>query len=141
MAAAFVAIPMPLMAKPDHVSFPELGDLEHYATVQRGNATEQMLTTRAALDAVKRGEPIPLGTHVVLVDYRDDELYRYFVMEKGEGWGADDIGGRIGNWQFQLLWPDKSINSEENTARCQSCYHSRDEREYLFTYNDIRRFQ
>lgn len=136
--AATVALP--LLAEPTRVTFPPLDELEHYTTVTRGDVTEHMLTTRAAIDAVERGEPIPMGTHVVLVDYRDDEVYRYFVMQNGEGWG-EETQGRTGDWQFQWFWPDRSINMDENTARCQSCHQSREGREYLFTYNDLRRFE
>ena len=97
----------------------------HYTTVKRGNVTEHIMTTREAIEAVKNGQPIPDGTHFVLVDHRDGKIYRYFVMEKGDGWGADyDDRRRTGNWQFQWFWPDKTVNMSENTARCQSCHRS-----------------
>ncbi len=80
------------------------------------------------MEAVKAERPIPAGTHFVLVDYRDGDLYRYFVMEKGDGFGADyDERRRTADWQFQWFWPDKSINMNENTARCQSCHRSQEE--------------
>lgn len=132
---------LPAGAEPNRVTFPPLDQLEHYTTVTRGEVTEHMLTTRAAIDAVKAGDPVPYGTYVVLVDYRDGEVYRYFVMQNGEGWGADDSDQRTADWQFQWFWPDQSINMDETTARCQSCHQSREGREYLFTYNDLRRFE
>lgn len=129
-------------AEETRVTFPDLDALIHYTTVNRGDVTEHMLTTQAAIDAVQAGQPIPAGTQVVLVDYRDDEVYRYFVMEKGADWGADyDEGRRTGDWQFQFYWGDRSINMEEDTARCQSCHQSRAESEYMYTYNDLRRFE
>jgi hypothetical protein len=30
---------------------------------------------------------------------------------------------------------------EENTARCQRCHTSRSDRDFLYTYNDMRRFE
>lgn len=138
---AFAVMCLPAWAEPNRVTFPPLDQLEHYTTVTRGEVTEHMLTTRAAIDAVKAGDPIPFGTHVVLADYREGEVYRYFVMQNGEGWGADDPDQRTADWQFQWFWPDQSINMEETTARCQSCHQSRKDREYLFTYNDLRRFE
>lgn len=128
-------------AEETRVTFPDLDALIHYTTVTRGDVTEHMLTTQAAIDAVQAGQPIPDGTPVVLADYREGEVYRYFVMQKGAGWGADyDDGRRTGDWQFQFYWGDRSINMEENTARCQGCHQSREDAEFMFTYNDLRRF-
>jgi hypothetical protein len=128
-------------AETNRVKFPELEQLVHYTTVKRGNVTEHILTTREAMDAVKSGQPIPNGTHFVLADHRDGKIYRYFVMEKGDGFGADyDDRRRTDNWQFQWFWPDKSINMSENTARCQSCHRSQAGSEYLYTGYRIPRF-
>lgn len=130
-------------AETNRVTFPEnLDQLLHYTTVKRRNVTEHILTSRAAIDAVKNGQSIPNGTHFVLVDYRDGEVYRYFVMEKGAGWGTDyETRRRTADWQFQWFNPDKTINMNENTARCQSCHQARAESEHLFTFNDIREFR
>jgi hypothetical protein len=129
-------------AEANRVKFPEnLDQLVHYTTVKRGNVTEHIKTTREAIEAVKNGQPIPAGTHFVLVDYRDGNLYRYFVMQKENAWGADyDDRRRTGNWQFQWFWADKSINMSENTARCQSCHRSQEGSEYLYTGSRIPRF-
>lgn len=130
-------------AEVNRVKFPEnLDQLVHYATVRRGNVTEHLKTTPDAIAAIKSGRPVPNGTQFVLVDYRDNDLYRYFVMEKGDGWGADyDARRRTGDWQFQWFWPDKSINLSENTARCQSCHQGRADQQHLFTANRIPAFQ
>jgi len=77
----------PAFAEPNRVTFPPIDQLEHYTTVTRGEVTEHMLMTPEALAAVRAGQRIPNGTHVVLVDYRGGEVLRYFVMEKGEGCG------------------------------------------------------
>lgn len=126
----------PALAEPNRVTFPPIDQLEHYTTVTRGEVTEHMLTTPEALAAVRAGEPIPSGTHVVLVDYRGGEVFRYFVMQKGEGWGAD-YGNRTGDWQFQWFLPDQSINTAENTTRCQGCHQNPAANEHMFTFNDI----
>jgi hypothetical protein len=140
-AAAVLAVGWQVHAEPNRVQFPNLDDLVHYTTVRRGNVTEHIMTTPAAIDAVKQGNPIPPGTHFVLVDHRDGELYRYFVMERGAGWGDDyEEGRRTGDWQFQWFWPDRSIHVDENTARCQSCHSSQASSDYLFTGYRIPRF-
>ncbi|RTL90019.1 hypothetical protein EJV44_22005 [Ancylobacter aquaticus] len=139
--AALLAIGWQVHAEATRVTFPEISKLTHYTTVRRGNVTEHIMTTPAAIEAVKDGQPIPAGTHFVLVDYREGKVYRYFVMEKGEGWGADyDERRRTADWQFQWFWPDQTINTNENTARCQSCHQSQASNDYLFTGNRIPSF-
>ena len=130
-------------AEPTRVTFPaNLDQLVHYTTVTCGNVTEHMLTSREAIDAVRKGQPMPNGTHVVLKDIRDGKPYRYFIMQKGAGWGADyDAKRRTGDWQFQWFWPDKSINTQENTSRCQSCHASREDDQYLYTLRDLKAFR
>jgi lipoprotein-anchoring transpeptidase ErfK/SrfK len=141
-AAAVLLVGWRVQAETNRVTFPEnLDQLVHYTTVKRGNVTEHILTTQAAIDAVKSGQPIPNGTHFVLADHRDGKIYRYFIMQKGDSWGADyDDRRRTANWQFQWFWPDKSVNMSENTNRCQSCHRSQQESDYLYTGNRIPRF-
>jgi hypothetical protein len=129
-------------AEPNRTTFPvNLESLVHYTTVRRGEVTEHILTSQEAIDAVKNGQPVPNGTHFVLVDYRAGEVFRYFVMEKGENWGAEyPDDRRTGDWQFQWFKPDKTINTAENTARCQSCHQGRLENEFLYTFDDIHAF-
>jgi hypothetical protein len=140
-ASAIVLVGWQVNAETNRVTFPELDRLVHYTTVKRGNVTEHIMTTREAIAAVKSGQPIPDGTHFVLADHRDGKIYRYFVMEKGGGFGADyDDRRRTGNWQFQWFWPDKTVNMSENTNRCQSCHRSQESSEYLYTGYRIPRF-
>lgn len=137
-----VLVGIQVHAETNRVQFPpNLDDLVHYTTVRRGDVTEHIMTTREAIDAVKKGQPIPDGTHFVLVDYRDGKVHRYFVMQKGKGWGADyDESRRTEDWQFQWFWADKSINMDENTARCQSCHSSRSGENFLYTFDAIGAF-
>jgi hypothetical protein len=139
---AVLAVGMQVHAEPNRTTMPDISKLVHYTTVTRGEVTEHIMTTREAIEAVKRGDPIPNGTHFALVDYRDGKVFRYFIMEKGEGFGQDyDENRRTADWQFQWFKPDGSINMDENTARCQRCHTSRSDRDFLYTFNDIRRFE
>ncbi|WP_239468366.1 cytochrome P460 family protein [Microvirga arvi] len=129
------------LAESNRVTFPTLEKLVHYTTVRRGNVTEHIMTTPEAIEAVKKGQPVPSGTHFVLVDYREGEVFRYFVMEKGDGWGGDyEAARKTGDSQFQWFKPDRIINMSENTARCQSCHQSQSGSEYLYTGYRIPRF-
>ena len=133
------------VAEPTRVEFPTdamIAALEHYTTVTGGNVTEYMYTSAEALAAIRSGAELPDGTQVILQDWRDGEVYRLFVMQKGADWGQDyDDATRTDDWQFQWYWPDGSINEAENTERCRSCHMSRADRSYMFTYNDARRYE
>lgn len=125
--------PSPAFAEQNSVTFPPLEQLEHYTTVRRGVTREHMLTSRAALDAIKAGEPVPPGTHVVLVDYQSDVLTRYLVAQK--------LGDGVDEWGYQWFWPDQSIKADENIAQCYSCHQrSRGDRQFMFTFTDARSF-
>jgi len=139
---AVLMVGMQVQAEPTRATMPDIDKLIHYTTVTRGEVTEHLMTTREAIEAVQKGQPIPAGTHVALVDYRGGKVFRYFIIEKGENWGADyDERRRTGDWQFQWFKPDGTINTAENTARCQSCHTSRADRDFLYSFNEMRRFE
>lgn len=126
--------PAPALAQVGTVTFPELEALVHYTTVRRGVTREHMLTNQTALDAIQAGQPVPVGTHVVLVDYQSDVLTRYLVSEK-TGDGPDD-------WAYQSFNTDQSHRTvDESPARCYSCHQTRQDRQYMFTFNDARSFK
>lgn len=113
-ALAVSAIATRAFASGDLVKFPE--DFEsgvRYATVERGNIKEDIIfTSREAIGAAKRGEPLPSGTAITLVDYRDGKLFRYVVMEKRSGWGAQyPENKQNGEWEYQAFNADKSVNA------------------------------
>ncbi len=137
----FVLIPLllvqiaPAWAGRDLVSFPKAyADGVRYAIVNRGNIREEIFTSRAAIDAVRNGKPIPSGSVVTLVDYRDGELFRYVVMEKRAGWGKEyppDL--RNGEWEYQAFNADRTVNVQDDVSRCFSCHKSEASRDYVFT--------
>jgi Cytochrome P460 len=110
-----------------------------YATAERGNITEEIFTSRAAIDAVKRGQPIPRGTVITLVDYGDGELFRYAVMEKRTGWGAEyPPEKRNGEWEYQAFNADKSVNDKEGLNRCFSCHKTKQQQDFVFTFDQMK---
>lgn len=133
---SFLILPLnQLSAEVTKVKFPEdVDSLIHYTTVRRGDVMEHIKGSPAAIEAVKNKKPIPNGSKFVLVDYRSGKLYRYFVMEKGAGWGNEyDKRVRNGDWQYQWFWADKSVNMKEDTTRCLSCHQSQESEQYLYT--------
>lgn len=132
LAASYLALPegtgpVPALAAENAVTFPPLEQLEHYTTVRRGITREYMLTSRQALDALRAGQPVPTGTHMVLVDYQSDVLTRYLVGQK--------IGPGEDEWEYQWFWPDRSVKADENVARCYSCHQSRRDQQFMFTHD------
>jgi hypothetical protein len=116
------------------VAFPQnFAEGVRFATITRGNIQEELFTSRAAIEAVKKGETFPSGTVITLVDYRDGRLFRYVVMEKRTGWGADyppDI--RNGEWEFQAFNADRSVNEAEDVRRCFSCHKSQAQQDFVY---------
>ena len=146
-AALATALAVPAFAQtagPNKVSFPEAwGQGVMYATVDRHDIKQyrELWATKAAVDAVKAGKPIPQGTVLTLVQYKavvDDkgapkrdangrfqkgDLVAYTVMEKRAGWGAeypDDI--RNGEWEYQVFAADKKVNDKANIKGCFQCH-------------------
>ena len=110
-----------------------------YATVERGNIREEIFTSREAIEAAKRGEPLPSGTVITLVDYRDGKLFRYVVMEKRSGWGAQyPDSKRNGEWEYQAFNADKSVNRSDNLDRCFSCHKSQVVNDFVWTLDRMK---
>jgi Cytochrome P460 len=124
----------------DLVKFPEnFAEGVHYTTVNRGNIREEFFTSRAAIDAVKNGQPFPSGTVITLVDYRHGKLFRYVVMEKHTGWSAEyPAEKRDGGWEFQAFNADKSVNQSEDVGRCFSCHKSQESQDFVFTLDQMK---
>ena len=124
----------------DLVRFPDAyAEGVRYTTVERGNIKEEIFTSRAAIEAVKRGKPIPSGTVITLVDYRDGKLHRYVVMEKRTGWGNEYPPElRNGEWEYQAFNADRSVNLNDETARCMSCHKAQAAQDYVQRLDLIR---
>ena len=144
----------------DRVAFPERfahGAL--YTTVDRADNKqfrELFVAPAAAIEAAKRGEPLPNGTVLTLVQYRaklddagnpakDDkgrfvkgELAAYTVMEKRAGWGSDvpeEI--RNGDWLYQAFTADGKPNEKANLAACFQCHKPLDKQDFVFSYDRL----
>jgi hypothetical protein len=112
----------------------------HYATVKRGNITEQLYTSRDAIEAAKSGKPFPSGTVITLVDSRDDQLFRYVVMQKRTGWGAElPDAQRAGDWKFQWFNPDKTVKADEDLGRCMSCHQQRASQDFVWSVDHMKK--
>ena len=145
----------------DKITFPaeyQKGVL--YTTVDRADNKqyrELYVTPASALDAAKKGEPLPHGTVLTLVQYRavlgpdgnpvkgadgrfqKGEVVGYAVMEKRAGWGAEyppEI--RNGEWEYQSFTPAKAVNDKANLTGCFQCHKPLDKQDFVFSYDQLK---
>ena len=144
----------------DKVVFPEnhaSGVL--YTTVDRADNKQfrEFYTSAAALDAAKKGEPLPSGTVITMLQYAakldaqgnpekdangrfiKGNLIGYAVMEKRAGWGAeypDNV--RNGEWEYQAFKADKSVNTGANLSACFNCHKPLDKQDFVYLYDKMK---
>lgn len=133
--ATALGVALRALAGGELVAFPDdYKNGVHYATVTRGNITEELFTSRVAIDAVKAGQPIPSGSVITMEDNRDGKLFRFVVMEKRNGWGAQyPADQRNGEWEFQAFGADKTVNQNEKLGRCFACHTGQAAQDFVFT--------
>ncbi len=130
-----------------------------YATLDRPDTKQyrELWSTPAAVDAVRKGEPIPSGTVLTLVQfkaevdaqnnpmkdangrYRKGDLLAYTVMEKRTGWGTeypDDI--RNGEWEYQVFGPDRKPNIKANLRGCFACHKPHAAQDFVISLASLR---
>ena len=111
----------------------------------------------AAIEAAKKGQPLPQGTVLTMVQYSTklgadgnpekdangkfikDKLVAYAVMQKGAGWGAeypDDT--RNGEWEYQVFNAEKQVNDKANLKACFGCHKPKAAADYLFTLEQLK---
>jgi cytochrome P460 len=159
-AAAALAAIIPARAGGDKIAFPdkhEAGVL--FTTLDRPDNKQfrEFYASQAALDAAKKGEPLPDGTVITMRQYAakldaqgnpekdasgrfiKGNLLGYAVMEKRAGWGGeypDNV--RNGEWEYQSFKADKSVNSAANLAACFNCHKPLDKQDYVFLYDKMK---
>ena len=159
--AALAALATQVRAGGDKVAFPadyQKGVL--YTTVDRADNKqyrELYVSPASALDAARKGEPLPDGTVLTLVQYRavvdgqgnpvkdangrfqKGDLIGYTVMEKRAGWGAEyppEI--RNGNWEYQAFTAAKAVNDKANLTACFQCHKPLDKQDFVFSYDKLK---
>jgi hypothetical protein len=145
----------------DKVLFPEnfaTGTL--YTTVDRPDNKqyrELYVSPSAALDAARKGEPLPNGTVLTLIQYAAQldaqgnpvkdangrfvkgNLVAYTVMEKRAGWGAEYPENiRNGEWEYQAFTAEKKVNEKANLTACFNCHKPLDKQDFVFSYDKLK---
>jgi Cytochrome P460 len=159
-AVTATAIIIPVNAGGDKVAFP--GDYDKgvmFTTVDRPDNKQfrEFYTSAAALDAAKKGQPLPSGTVITMVQnaakldaqgspekdangrFIKTNVIGYTVMEKRAGWGTeypDNV--RNGEWEYQAFKADKTPNTAANLTACFNCHKPLDKQDYVFLYDKMK---
>ena len=159
--AGAVSFAISAWAGGDKVAFPEnhaKGVL--YTIVDRADNKQyrELYVSPEAIAAAKKGEALPSGTVITLVQYAakldeqgnpakdanglfiKDKLLGYTVMEKRTGWGAEYPDTmRNGEWEYQAFRADKSVNAAAKLEACFNCHKPLGTKvDYLFSYDKMK---
>ena len=145
-----------LHAGGDLVGYPEGFDKGVlYATIDRYDVKQfrELYASKAAVDAVRKGQPIPSGTVLTLVPYKakvdgkgvpikgpdgrfikDGGPLAFNVMEKRAGWGKEyPVEWRNGEWEYQSFTVDKKPNPKANLKGCFECHKPHEKFDYVMS--------
>ena len=144
LGAALAALAVPAAAGPEKIKFPSdylRGVL--YQTLDRPDSKQyrELYAPAEAVEAARRGKPIPHGTVLTLVQWSVEQdangvplknsegrfvkkdIIGITVMEKQQGWGADypPDWPRNGEWEYAAFTPDGRPNAKAN-ANNKACF-------------------
>jgi hypothetical protein len=158
-AAAAVSLVVQVRAGGDKIAFPEnYSKGVHYVTVDKPTKqVHEFYAAPAAIDAARKGEPMPDGTVLVGVHYNAKldadgnpvkgpdgrfikaDLRAYAVMEKRKGWGTEySEDKRNGEWEYQVFNADKTPNEKVNLGVCFDCHRPEANHDYVYTYDKLK---
>src|SRR3954454_11651065 len=160
-AAAVIAVGTQVRAGGDKVAFPaDYAKGVVYMTRDRpeNKQVREYITSQAAADAAKRGDPLPQGTVITVAQYaaqldaqdnpvkdpsdrfiKTGNIVGYTVMEKRAGWGAEyPEAQRNGEWEYQAFRADKTANPNANLTACFNCHKPQSGQDYVFSYQSMK---
>jgi Cytochrome P460 len=148
-------------ADADKVTFPDnWAKGAVYMIIDRPNNKQltEYYASQEAIDAAKKGEPLPSGTTITAVAFgaRLDEQGNpvkgpdghfvktgdptgYRVMQKAAGWGTDyPDEKRNGEWEYQVFNADKTVNTKADLNGCFGCHKPQAKQDFVFTYDKLK---
>jgi len=159
VGAGVIALGSQVRAGGDKIVFPDGFDKGvKFTTVDRADIKQfrEFYASQAALDAAKKGQPLPSGTVITMVQWKakldaagnpekgadghfvKGDLNGYAVMEKRNGWGTeypDNI--RNGEWEYQAFTPAKAVNANAKLNTCFECHLPKKSDDYVFLYGKM----
>ena len=145
----------------DKVAFPEsYAKGVVFMTIDRPQNKQltEYYTSREAVEAAKKGMPLPSGTVIAAVGFaatldsqgnpvkdagghfiKTGNPTGYRVMEKRTGWGSDyPETKRNGEWEYQVFRADKSVNPMPDLNTCFGCHKPQASNDYVFSYDKLK---
>lgn len=155
---AIVALTVSVRAGGDKVVFPaDYTNGVAYLTLDRADNKQvrEYITSRAAIDAAKKGAPLPNNTVITVVQYaaqldpqgnpakdtngrfmKTNNILGYTVMQKEAGWGTEyPEAKRNGEWEYQVFRADKTPNPNANLDACFNCHKPQANNDFVYTYD------
>ena len=144
----------------DKVVFPDGYDKGvKFTTVDRADNKQfrEFYASAAAIEAAKKGQPLPSGTVITMVQWKakldaagnpekgadgrfvKGDLNGYAVMEKRTGWGTEYPDTlRNGEWEYQAFTPAKAANANAKLETCFACHKPLPSgQDFVFLYNKM----
>jgi len=159
VGAGVIALASQVRAGGDKVVFPEGFDKGVlFTTVDRPDNKQfrEFYASQAALDAAKKGQPLPSGTVITMVHWNANlnaqgnpekgadgrfvkgDLNGYAVMEKRTGWGTEYPDNlRNGEWEYQAFTPAKAANANAKLNTCFECHLPKKSDDFVFLYGKM----
>ena len=160
IVAAFAATEL-VRAGADQVAFPEdFAKGVAYMSIDRPGpkAISEYYTSREAVEAAKKGMPLPNGTVITAVNFvaqldvqgnpvkdangrfiKTTTIRGYRAMAKRAGWGSEYPEAiRNGEWEYQVFRADKTPDPTANLTSCFDCHKPQASNDYVFTFDKLK---
>jgi len=161
LGVGVAALAVTAQAGGDKVAFPASYDKGvMYWSLDRADNKQrrEYYAPAAALDAAKKGDPLPQGTVITVAQYaaqldaqgnpvkdpngrfvKTSNIVGYTVMEKRAGWGTDyPEAQRNGEWEYQAFRADKTANPNANLTACFNCHKPQAGQDFVFSYQSMK---
>src|SRR6266568_3800693 len=158
---AGLAAAIEVRAGADKIAFPEdFAKGVVYMSLDRAGNKQitEYYVNREAIDAAKKGMPLPSGTRITAVAFtaeldpqgnpvkdangrfiKTSNITGYRVMEKRAGWGSEyPEEKRNGDWEYQVFRADKTPNPTADLNGCFGCHKPQDKQDFVFTYDKLK---
>ena len=160
-SVAGLSLAVSVRAGGDKVAFPaDYTKGVVYMTLDRpeNKQVREYFTSQEAVDAAKKGAPLPNGTVITVAQYaaqldpqgnpvkdangrfiKTNNIVGYTVMEKRTGWGAEyPETQRNGEWEYQAFRADKTPNPNANLTGCFNCHKPQATQDFVFSYESLK---
>ncbi len=160
IVAASIAAEL-VLAGADKVAFPEnFATGVAYMSIDRagGKAISEYYASREAIEAAKKGLPLPSGTVITAVNFAAEldaqgnpvkdansrfiktaKILGYRAMAKRTGWGGEyPETKRNGEWEYQVFNADKTPNSSADLNACFNCHKPQAANDYVFSFDKLK---